>query len=363
MQPNNRHHGHGGDGGREGNRWEDDRRHHSSGRHNNGGYDGGHHPRRNNNYHPGRGVYPGNRHHRDHNDTRHPQNDSFIIDRMGGNDYDRMRGRSGGEGDYANAPKRPASTSPDQRRSDAVLPDEVHSAVEESELKIDDESEEEVANRKAFEDCLRDIDKAVSVWKLAHQIPKDRWNEEVGRFETWDERKKHAMEATIESISKALMSGEITRSNQTQDDSNSDSSDATYPPRASRSKTIGKQLSPTEESFIKALPYCLPLDRGFHVTDKVASKICYCPCGPNVAPWRAAHHVSLDGDCAKYSFQPNWLMDHLKMEGGVFEEREQKKKVKRDLRCMYHYAAAEYLRKLYADWHVDGKLPKRFWLL
>jgi hypothetical protein len=287
-----------------------------------------------------------------------------------GNDNDRTnhqcgnarlgRGRSGGEGDDANVSKRPASTSPDQRRSDAVLPDEVQSAVEESELQIDDVSEEEVANRKAFEDCLRDIDKAVPVWKLAHQLPKDRWNEEESKFESWNERKKCAMEATIESISKDLMSGKIARPHQGQNECDSDSSDATYPPRAGRTdKTNGKQLSPMEESFIKALPYCLPLDRGFHVTEFSASEICYCPCGPNVEPWRKAHQV-FPNVCDKTKrFQPNALMDHLKKEGGVYEEREQKKKVKRDLHCMYHYAAAEYLRLLYADWHGKGKLPKK----
>ncbi len=326
MLPINRHHGHRRDGGRDGIRREEDRCRHSSRCHDYAGYDGGHrhHPRRDD-YHPGRG----------------------------GGDMD------------ASAPKRPASTSPDrQRRSadDAMVPDEVHSAVKVSELTIDDVSEEEEANRRAYEDCLRDIDKDVPVWKLAHQLPMDRWNAKEGKLETWDERKERAMMATIESIGEDLMSGKITRPKQGEDDDDRGdySSDDTLPPGASRrSKTNGKHLSTMEESFIKALPYCLPLDRGFHVTELRSSKICYCPCGPNVAPWRKARQVSVDDVCDKTTqrFEPNDLMDHLKETGGVFEEREQKKKVRRDLRCMFHYAAAEYLRELYKDWH--GKLPKR----
>ena len=346
MHPVNRGSHHGRGGGCGGNRW-DERRYH-----NNVGYNGGHHQR--NNYEVGRGGHPGNQHQGDYVSNRYPRDGSFIIDRGGvrenddrmnqdGNGRGRGRDNSGGEG-KANDTKRPASSSP-ERRSDAV-PEEVRSTVVEFESLIDDVTEEEQANRKAFEDCLRDMDKALPVWKLAHQLPMDRRNEkENSKVETWNERETYAMEATITSISEDLMSGRISRTWQSQD---SDSDDESYPPRQ---KTSPKDLSPMEKRFIEALPRCIPLNRGFHVTVFAASEICYCPCGPNVEPWRNQNKIFIDACKQKKRFQPNDLMDHLRKEGGVYEEKEQGKKVKRPLKCLYHYAAGEYLRILYADWH------------
>jgi len=107
----------------------------------------------------------------------------------------RGRERSEREGEV-NGTKRLASSSPDQR-SDAV-PTEVQSTMVESfESTNDDVTEEERANRKAFQDCLRDIDKALPVWKLAHQSPRDRWNEKENKAETWNQREKNAVDATI----------------------------------------------------------------------------------------------------------------------------------------------------------------------
>ncbi|KAL3806991.1 hypothetical protein ACHAXA_007624 [Cyclostephanos tholiformis] len=263
-------------------------------------------------------------------------------------------------GGEVNGTKRLASSSPDQR-SDAV-PMEILSAAVESILSTavesvvltnDDLTEEERANRKVFEDCLRDIDKVLPVWKLAHQLPRDRWNEKEGERETWNQREKNAVDATIKSIGEDLLSGRISRPWQKQNECDgSSSSDDSYPPRASHQKTSPRDLSQMEKRFINALPHCLPLNRGFHLTEFGASEICYCPCGPNVEPWREKNNIVLDYDCKqKKRFQPNDLMDHLRKEGGVYEEKEKGKKVMRDLSCMFHHATEVYLRILYKDWH------------
>ncbi len=353
-----------------GNRSGNDRPYHSYG-HSNGGYNGGRHPR--NNHH-------GNQHQWFGGGNHHPRDGSFIIDRGGvrenndqmnqyghGGDREGVRGNSDQLNNYngrgrdrsdregeVNGTKRPASSSPDQR-SDAV-PMEVQSTmVESAESTNDDVTEEEKANRKAFEDCLRDIDKALPVWKLAHQLPRDRLNEKENKIKTWNEREANAVEATIKSIGEDLKYGRITRPWQRKYECDSDSSDESYPPGASRQKTPPTDLSPMEERFIKALPHCLPLNRGFHITEFGASEICYCPCGPNVEPWRKNYKIFFDEPCnQKKRFQPNDLMDHLKMEGGVYEVKEDRKKVKRDLRCMYHHATEVYLRNLYKDWHGVG---------
>ena len=220
-----------------------------------------------------------------------------------------------------------------------------------------DTTEEERANRKAFEDCLGDIWKALPVSILAHQLPMDRWNEKENKVETWNEREKRAAEATIESIGEELMSGRITRA---ECESDSDESEI-YPPRQ---KTSLKDLSPMERRFIEALPRCLPLNHGFHVTNFAANDICYCPCGPKVDPWREKHQIFLDDNDCRESFQPNGLVAHLRTVGGVYlSEKEQRKKVKRYLKCMYHYATAVYLRFLYGDWHGPSKSYKMMDLL
>jgi hypothetical protein len=59
--------------------------------------------------------------------------------------YDNTRPRrrkSSGKWNYANVLKRPASSSPDHRQSDAVLADSVHPAVAKTKQMINDEYEE-----------------------------------------------------------------------------------------------------------------------------------------------------------------------------------------------------------------------------
>ncbi len=195
------------------------------------------------------------------------------------------------------------------------------------------------SGHQAFKDCLQDIYKEV---QFSGRLPTKAWNATDKKHENWNERKDRAAKATINSIILGLSSGLITRPGQRQEDNDSDCSDESYPPRASRSKTNEKDLSTIERKFIMALPYCLPLDQGFHVTQSNNSEICFCPCGKRVAPWRDARQVHLDFVCVRNkraNFAPNALMDHLKAIGGVYN--------KHPLFCMFHYSAAEYLRKLY----------------
>ena len=223
------------------------------------------------------------------------------------------------------------------------------------------EDEEAKANDAAFRECLRDVDKGHSVWELAHQLPRRRWNE----------RERKAAIATIKSVSADLMSGRISRPNQHQYEFESHSSDDKHPPGVSDGKIfqrellrmearlINAELSQMETRFIDALPHCLPLNRGFHVTEFGASEICYCPCGQNVKPWRKKHEIIIPHCNQKERFQPNDLMDHLKKQGGVYEEKEKGKVVFRNLKCFYHYATAVYLRTLYSDWHFSCNTCKR----
>ena len=53
-------------------------------------------------------------------------------------------------------------------------------------------------------------------------------------------------------------------------------------------------------------------------------------------------------------------MDHLKAEGGLFEEKEHGRqgKIMRPLRDIFHHAARVYLTFLYTDWHGKGKRTK-----
>ena len=68
----------------------------------------------------------------------------------------------------------------------------------------------------------------------------------------------------------------------------------------------------------------------------------------------------VDGDAVCKNFKvgtPNSLMDHLKKEGGLFEEKKDRKKVLVPLTCPYHYAARTFLRELYKGYHgiINGK--------
>ena len=139
-----------------------------------------------------------------------------------------------------------------------------------------------------------------------------------------------------------------------QDDNDSDCSNETYPPRASPSKMNEKDLSTNERMFIMALPHCLPLDYGFHVKHPTNSEICFCPCGKSVAPWRNAHQVDVDVVCKRNKrniFTPKSIIDHLKTIGGGYDQGNHKETSQRTVTvlCMFHYSAAEYLRKLHYD--------------
>ena len=52
-------------------------------------------------------------------------------------------------------------------------------------------------------------------------------------------------------------------------------------------------------------------------------------------------------------FEPNALMAHLYTESNILDEKGQLVTTK-SLNCIYHYAAAVYLRLLYTDWHKKG---------
>ena len=124
--------------------------------------------------------------------------------------------------------------------------------------------EEEEANRIVFRDCLRETDKGLPVWKGAYQLPRERWNEKEHKLETWTEMEQNAAIATIASINEDLRSGIIAKPNHYECDS--DSSDDDYPPGVSHHNLPQQQdLSLMEMRFINALPYCLPLNCGFHV--------------------------------------------------------------------------------------------------
>jgi hypothetical protein len=127
-------------------------------------------------------------------------------------------------------------------------------------------------------------------------------------------QKKIAMEATLLCLCKDLRSGKYKRPTSGQDGwGSSDSSDEDIPPGPSNAPlTVNGGLSMMEESFIKALPSCFPIDLGFNVT-KVSSDICFCPCTQPVQPWREAHKLICD-DCSskRKMFKPNGLMDHLR---------------------------------------------------
>jgi hypothetical protein len=217
--------------------------------------------------------------------------------------------------------------------------------------------EEEETNKQLFRDCLREIDKDIPVWKMAYQNPRDRWNVKENKFETWMEKERNAAIATIASINKDLESGKISKPNQSGPnhyECDSDSSDD-YPPGVSHHSTPQRGLSLMEMRFINALPYCLPLNRGFHVEDSFGSEICYCPCAINVGPWRKKHDINFDDEqiCKhKERFGPNQIMAHLYTESNILDEKGHIVATK-SLRCIYHYAAAIYLRLLYTDWHGE----------
>ncbi len=199
-------------------------------------------------------------------------------------------------------------------------------------------NEDTTYRHQSFMDCLAKDYKCID---FSGEFPTIAWNAIENKSETWNDRKIRATTATIKFITDGLSYGHITRS-QNKEYNNESDSDESYPPRASPSKTNEKDLSTNERKFILALPNCLPLDQGFHVKNSKNSKICFCPCGNCVAPWRDTHQVNVDMLCKRNkgnTMTPQLLMDHLKdIEGSTVT-----------VSCMLHYSTAEYLRKLHND--------------
>lgn len=202
--------------------------------------------------------------------------------------------------------------------------------------------EDEETYKKLYVDCLREMDKPLDhVSNQAHCVP-------MG----WDETKQAAVETTLQKLSNIARPD-----NYEPDNYDSESSDDSVPGCASSSNKPQSGLSQGEIKFIRALQFCPPIDAGFHVVRAVASKICYCPCSSNVDPWRNTHKIYCNRMCEKNPlFEPNHLMDHLKMEGGVYKEKEHGRPVERPLRDIYHYVTKVYLECLYGDWHGKGKM-------
>jgi hypothetical protein len=204
----------------------------------------------------------------------------------------------------------------------------VHHAVEDEANSCDE----------AFRVCLREI---------IHDIPLGKCTYPLSR-ESWNEKERNAVIDTIASINRDLKSGLITKANQYTCESDSSED---YPPGVSNSNTQQlKCLSLMETRFIEALPYCPPLNRGFHVDDFDGSDICFCPCGRNVEPWMTKYNL-LDDEprCSQNNrFRPDALMAHLYNKSNILDEKGEIIKTK-SLSCIYHYAAAMYLRILYAE--------------
>ena len=199
------------------------------------------------------------------------------------------------------------------------------------------ETEEDYKNE--YINCLRKCDQGLfGVSNQAHQVPRNNWNK----------MKRIAVDQTLQKLSS------IQRTNNNNMNDQYYSSDESVPPGNSGQRGPSTGLTSGEKKFITAFQHCLPLNAGFHCLRK--SKICYCPCGPNLEPWRKKHNIfGVDRKCTQASFEPNALMDHLKKEGGVFEETEKGRNVTRPLCDIFHYAARVYLEFLYADWHGKGK--------
>jgi hypothetical protein len=204
---------------------------------------------------------------------------------------------------------------------------------------MSDAPPEEISNKDAFLACLREMDRSLDgVSEQAHQLPKG-----------WDERKQSAVEKTLQELAK------IPRASMNDDDEESEDSDP-FGRTTISAPTVG--LSLDEKKFIEALPFCIPLDSGFHVVRPNASEICHCPCGPNLQPWRQRYTLHISHICGKNTkkFTPNALMDHLKVEGGCYEAKTQGMvgKVQYPLNDIYHHATRTYLQHLYGDWFKKG---------
>lgn len=192
------------------------------------------------------------------------------------------------------------------------------------------EPEEDYKNE--YINCLRYDDRRLfGVSKQAYQVPQNNWNT----------MKQNAVDQTLQKLSS------IQRTNYNDDnDEYYYSSDESVPPGNSGQRGPSTGLTSGEEKFIRALQLCYPLYTGFHSSVE-KQELCLCPCGVNLKPWRTKHGiVGADRQCRKF-FKPRGLMDHLKKEGGVFEETEKGRKVTRPLCDIFHYAARVYLEFLY----------------
>lgn len=192
------------------------------------------------------------------------------------------------------------------------------------------EPEEDYKNE--YINCLRYDDRRLfGVSNQAYQVPKNNWNT----------MKQNAVDQTLQKLSS------IQRTNYNDDnDEYYYSSDESVPPGNSGQRGPSTGLTSGEEKFIRALQLCYPLYTGFHSSVE-KQELCLCPCGVNLKPWRTKHGiVGADRQCRKF-FKPRGLMDHLKKEGGVFEETEKGRKVTRPLCDIFHYAARVYLEFLY----------------
>lgn len=192
------------------------------------------------------------------------------------------------------------------------------------------EPEEDYKNE--YINCLRyDDQRLFGVSNQAHQVPKNNWNS----------MKQNAVDQTLQKLSSIQ---------HTNDNNDNDeyyySSDESVPPGNSGQRGPSTGLTSGEIKFIRALQLCYPLYTGFHSSVE-KQELCLCPCGVNLKPWRTKHGiVGADRQCRKF-FKPRGLMDHLKKEGGVFEETEKGRKVTRPLCDIFHYAARVYLEFLY----------------
>lgn len=142
------------------------------------------------------------------------------------------------------------------------------------------------ANKAAYVECLRECDQELfNVSNQAHEVPRPGW----------DEMKQNAVEQTLKELE------HIKRQDYNDNEEYYSSSDESLPPGCSGSpKKPSTGLTQGEIKFITAFQYCLPLNAGFQVLR--GSGICYCPCGPNLGPWRSKHEIFCDRICTKKSF-------------------------------------------------------------
>ena len=79
---------------------------------------------------------------------------------------------------------------------------------------------------------------------------------------------------------------------------------------------------------------------GFDIEGSTNTKLCYCPCGKDLEPWRKENSdmdMLIDDRNIKKNcrnFIPQGIMQHLKTEGKL---------------CILHYGTMKYLEKLYGN--------------